>query len=144
MSVEASTLPLVAILGPTASGQSSLAIALAETLGGEVVACDSTQVYRGFDIGTAKPSTAERRAIPHHMLDLVSPAEVFTAGGYRTRALEVLADLRQRSRLPIFTGGTGPYFRALMEGVADAPTRTEPVRARPRANEAKTGGAPQH
>ena len=144
MPVEASTLPLVAILGPTASGKSSLSIALAETLGGEVVACDSTQVYRGFDIGTAKPSTAERRAIPHHMLDLVSPAEVFTAGEYRKRALEVLADLRRRSRLPIFTVGTGLYFRALMEGLADAPTRSEQLRTRLSAIEAKSGGEHLH
>ena len=122
---EPSVLPLVAILGPTASGKSALAVSLAERLGGEVVACDSTQVYRGFDIGTAKPSAAERRDIPHHMIDLVSPAETFTAGEYRKRALDVLADLRHRRRLPIFTVGTGLYFRALLEGLADAPTRSD-------------------
>ena len=144
MSVDASTLPLVAILGPTASGKSSLAIALAEKLGGEVIACDSTQVYRGFDIGTAKPSTAERRAIPHHMIDVVAPTDVFTAGEYRKYALEALADLRRRSRLPIFTVGTGLYFRALMEGLADAPTRSEQLRARLNAIEAKRGGAHLH
>lgn len=144
MFADPSTLPLVAILGPTASGKSSLAIALAEKLGGEVIACDSTQVYRGFDIGTAKPSTAERRTIPHHMIDLVAPAEVFTAGEYRKRALEVLADLRRRNRLPIFTVGTGLYFRALMEGLADAPTRSEQLRARLNAIGAKRGGAHLH
>jgi tRNA dimethylallyltransferase len=136
--------PLVAILGPTASGKSSLAIALAERLGGEVIACDSTQAYRGFDIGTAKPSAAERHAIPHHMIDLVAPTDVFTAGEYRKRALEVLADLRRRKRLPIFTVGTGLYFRALMEGLADAPTRSEQLRARLNAIEAKRGGAYLH
>jgi len=88
-------------MGPTASGKSALAIALAEKLAGEVIACDSTQVYRGFDIGTAKLSVAERRGIPHHMIDVVSPAEVFTAGEYRNRAMQVLADLRRRGRLPI-------------------------------------------
>jgi tRNA dimethylallyltransferase len=144
MSADPSTLPLVAILGPTASGKSSLAVSLAERLGGEVIACDSTQVYRGFDIGTAKPSAAERRAIPHHMIDVVSPAEVFTAGEYRQRALEVLADLRLRHRLPIFTVGTGLYFRALMEGLADAPTRSEQLRARLKAIEAKRGRAHLH
>jgi tRNA dimethylallyltransferase len=144
MSVDASTLPLVAILGPTASGKSSLAIALAEKLGGEVIACDSTQVYRGFDIGTAKPSTAERSAIPHHLIDVVAPTDVFTAGEYRKYALEALADLRRRDRLPIFTVGTGLYFRALMEGLADAPTRSEQLRARLNAIEAKRGGEHLH
>lgn len=144
MPVQPATLPLVAILGPTASGKSSLAVALAERLGGEVVACDSTQVYRGFDIGTAKPSAAERREVPHHMMDLVSPAEVFTAGEYRQRALEVLADLRRRHRLPIFTVGTGLYFRALMEGLADAPTRSDRLRAKLNATGAKRGGAHLH
>jgi tRNA dimethylallyltransferase len=144
MSVEASTLPLVAILGPTASGKSSLAIALAEKLGGEIIACDSTQVYRGFDIGTAKPSIAERRAVPHHMIDVVAPTDVFTAGEYRKCALEVLADLRHRSRLPTFTVGTGLYFRALVEGLADAPRRSEQLRARLNAIEAKRGGEHLH
>jgi tRNA dimethylallyltransferase len=143
-SASPASLPLVAILGPTASGKSSLAVSLAERLGGEVVACDSTQVYRGFDIGTAKPSAAERRAIPHHMIDVVSPAHVFTAGEYRKRTLEVLADLRRRHQLPIFTVGTGLYFRALMEGLADAPTRSEQLRARLNAIEAKRGGAHLH
>jgi tRNA dimethylallyltransferase len=143
-SVDASTLPLVAILGPTASGKSSLAIALAEKLGAEVIACDSTQVYRGFDIGTAKPSIAERRAIPHHMIDLISPSEVFSAGEYRKRALEVLAELRRRNRLPIFAVGTGLYFRALMEGLADAPTRSERLRTRLNVIGTKYGGEHLH
>jgi tRNA dimethylallyltransferase len=144
MPVQPSTLPLVAVLGPTASGKSSLAIALAEKLGGEVIACDSTQVYRGFDIGTAKPSAAQRRDVPHHMMDLVSPADVFTAGEYRKHALEVLADLRRRHRLPIFTVGTGLYFRALLEGLADAPARSDRLRARLNATGAKRGGAHLH
>lgn len=139
-----STLPLIAILGPTASGKSSLAVAVAERLGGEVIACDSTQVYRGLDIGTSKPSADERRDVPHHMIDMVSPVELFTAGEYRKRALEVLADLRHRRRLPIFTVGTGLYFRALMEGLADAPTRSDALRARLTAAGARRGGAHLH
>lgn len=131
-------------MGPTASGKSALAVALAGKLAGEVVACDSTQVYRGFDIGTAKPSAAERRGIPHHMIDLVSPAEVFTAGEYRNRAVQVLADLRRRRRLPIFTVGTGLYFRALMEGLADAPPRSERLRARLNAMQARRGASFLH
>lgn len=124
------SLPLVAIVGPTASGKSSLAVALARKLGGEVVACDSTQVYRGFDIGTAKPTADERAGIPHHLLDVVEPSFAFTAGEYRARAIAVLADVRQRSKLPILTVGTGLYLRGLLEGLSDAPARSEELRAR--------------
>ena len=83
-------LPLVAIVGPTASGKSTLGVWLARKLGGEVVACDSTQLYRGFDIGTAKPTTEERQGVPHHLIDLLEASEDATAGGYRERAIEVL------------------------------------------------------
>ena len=92
-----STRFLAAIVGPTASGKSALGVYLAEQLGGEILACDSTQVYRRFDIGTAKPSLAARRGIPHHMLDLVAPGELFHAGEYRRRALLVLDDLAART-----------------------------------------------
>lgn len=122
--------PLVAVVGPTASGKSALGGWLAERLDGEVVACDSTQVYRYFSIGTAKPTPEEQRGIPHHLMDLLEPHELFTAGEYRRRALETLEDLRRRGRLPIFTVGTGLYLRALLEGLADAPTRSEELRAR--------------
>ncbi len=127
-------LPLVAIVGPTASGKSALGVRLAEQLGGEVVACDSTQLYRGFDIGTAKPSPSERRGIPHHLMDVLSPKEEATAGGYRQLALSVLDGFRQRKRLPIFTVGTGLYLRALLEGLADVPQRSEELRERLRAS----------
>ena len=127
-------LPLVAIVGPTASGKSALGISLAGQLGGEVVACDSTQLYRGFDIGTAKPSPSERRGVPHHLMDVLSPQEEATAGGYRQLALSVLDGLRQRKRLPIFTAGTGLYLRALLEGLADVPQRSEELRERLRAS----------
>src|SRR6516162_1572273 len=101
----ASSVPpvLIAIVGATASGKSSLGIFLAERYSGEVVACDSTQLYRGFDIGTAKPSLAERRGVPHHLLDVLEAREDSTAGGYRERALRVLDDLRARSRMPLLT-----------------------------------------
>lgn len=124
------SLPLVAIVGPTASGKSSLAVALARKLKGDVVACDSTQVYRGFDIGTSKPTLEERGGIPHHLLDLVDPTFPFTAGEYRARAAAVLEELRQCARLPVLTVGTGLYLRALLEGLADAPGRSEQLRAR--------------
>jgi len=123
-------IPLVAIVGPTASGKSSLGVWLARKFGGEVLACDSTQVYRGFDIGTAKPTVEEREGVPHHLLDLVEPDFTFTAGEYRSRAVAVLEDLRLRSRLPVLTVGTGLYLRALLEGLADAPARSEELRAR--------------
>jgi tRNA dimethylallyltransferase len=121
---------LVVILGPTASGKSALGIRLAEELGGEILACDSTQVYRHFDIGTAKVPPAEQRGIPHHLVDLVEPDEIFTAGDYRRQAIDVLDSLRRRRRLPILTAGTGLYLRALLEGLADAPTRSDELRER--------------
>lgn len=128
---------LVAIVGPTASGKSALGIWLAEHLGGEIVACDSTQLYRGFDIGTAKPPVAERRGVPHHLIDVLDAHEAATAGGYRERALAVLEDLRSRKRPPILTVGTGLYLRALLEGLADIPQRSEELRERLRASAEK-------
>ena len=133
---------LVVVLGPTASGKSALGIALAERLGGEIVVCDSTQVYRHFDVGTAKVPPALQRGIPHHLVDLVEPAEVFTAGEYRRRALAVLEELRGRGRLPILTAGTGLYLRALLEGLADAPGRSEELRERLRRKADERG--PEH
>ncbi|HET8921581.1 MAG TPA: tRNA (adenosine(37)-N6)-dimethylallyltransferase MiaA [Candidatus Acidoferrum sp.] len=127
-------LPLVAIVGPTASGKSALGVWLAERLGGEIVACDSTQLYRGFDIGTAKPSSSDRRSIPHHLIDVLNPMEEATAGGYRQLALAVLEQLRRRQRIPVFTVGTGLYLRALLEGFAEVPRRSEELRARLRAS----------
>ena len=137
-------LPLVAIIGPTASGKSSLAVWLAQRLGGEVVACDSTQLYRGFDIGTAKPSASERQGVPHHLIDVLEPTEEATAGGYRERAEVVLAELRSRKKLPIFTVGTGLYLRALLLGLADVPQRSEALRERLRASAAEHGEGHLH
>ena len=139
-----STERLVVVLGPTASGKSALAITLAERLGGEVLVCDSTQVYRRFDIGTAKVPLAEQRGIPHHLVDLVEPSEVFTAGDYRRRAVEVLDGVRARRKLPILTAGTGLYLRALLEGLSDAPQRSEKLRERLRSSVERRGAIHLH
>jgi tRNA dimethylallyltransferase len=136
--------PLLAIIGPTASGKSALGVFLAKEFIGEVVACDSTQLYRGFDVGTAKPTWTERASVPHHLLDILDPNEDSTAGGYRKRALKVLDDLRARSRLPVFTVGTGLYLRALLDGLADLPLRSEDLRARLRASAAEHGAGHLH
>jgi tRNA dimethylallyltransferase len=137
-------LPLVIILGPTASGKTALAVQVARRFSGEVLACDSTQVYSSFDIGTAKPTAAERGGIPHHLMDLAQPTELFTAGEYRRRALQLLRDLAARRRLPVMTAGTGLYLRALLEGLADAPQRSEELRARLLESVARRGQGHLH
>jgi tRNA dimethylallyltransferase len=144
MNSQNSSSPLVAVVGPTASGKSALGVWLAEQLGGEVVACDSTQLYRGFDVGTAKPTVAERHGVPHHLMDVLGPQEAATAGGYRQMALAALADLRGRARFPVFTVGTGFYLRALLEGLADVPQRSEELRERLRHNAHEHGPGHLH
>src|SRR5580704_6694496 len=133
---------LIVVLGPTASGKSALGIDLAGNLGGEVLVCDSTQVYRHFDIGTAKVPLAEQHSIPHHLVDLVEPTEVFTAGEYRRRAIDVLEDVRKRNRVPVLNAGTGLYLRALLLGFADVPERSEALRDRLREKVERRG--PEH
>ncbi|MFZ0333479.1 MAG: isopentenyl transferase family protein, partial [Candidatus Acidiferrales bacterium] len=121
---------LVVILGPTASGKSALALHLAQHLHGEVICCDSTQIYRHFDIGTGKVSSQEQQGIRHHLADLAEPDDVFTAGDYRRHALQTLEEICQRGKLPILTVGTGLYLRALLEGLDDLPGRSEALRER--------------
>jgi tRNA dimethylallyltransferase len=132
---------LIVLVGPTASGKSSLGVWLAERLGGEVLVCDSTQLYRHFSIGTGKITVEEQRGIPHHLIDLVEPEELFTAGEYRRRAIAVLGDMRQRRKIPILTVGTGLYLRGLLEGLSDTPTRSEALRARLRRQSVRHGPA---
>ncbi len=126
----ASVYPLAAIVGPSASGKSDLALALAERYGAVIVNFDSVQVYRGFDIGSAKVPVGERRGIPHHLLDILDPAELFTAGDYARRAREVIAAIRARGRLPLLAGGTGFYLRAALEGLFSGPRRDQRLRER--------------
>jgi tRNA dimethylallyltransferase len=116
--------PLIAIVGPTASGKSDLGIFLAENLAGEIVNYDSLQIFRHLDIGTAKPSVEERGRVPHHLIDIREPTELFTAGDYQREARIVFEDIRRRGKLPILVGGTGLYLRAAIEGLFDGPKRS--------------------
>ena len=121
---------LVAVVGPTATGKSALALALAERYGGEIIACDSTAVYRGLDIGTDKVPSGDQRGIPHHLVDLVDVTETYSAARYAQAAAAVLRDVAARGRLPVLVGGTGFYYRALVRGLFPGPARDETLRAR--------------
>jgi tRNA dimethylallyltransferase len=127
------------VLGPTASGKSALGLALAQRLDGEILCCDSMQVYRGMDIGTAKPTAAEQRLRPHHLLDLVNPGDPFHAAAWAERARAAIAEVTGRHRLPIIVGGTGLYFRALTRGLFEAPPSDPEIRARHQAEATAAG-----
>lgn len=121
-------LPPVLLMGPTASGKSGLALALARHLPVEIISVDSAQVYRGLDIGSAKPSAAERAAVPHHLLDLLDPAEAYSAARFCTDAARLCAEIRQRGRVPLLVGGTMLYFRALTHGLNVLPSASPGLR----------------
>jgi tRNA dimethylallyltransferase len=121
---------VLAVLGPTASGKSSLSLSLAESLEGEIINCDSTAVYRGFDIGTDKLSIEERRDIPHHLIDIADPTEVYTAARFTEDAERAIRDIHVRGKLPILVGGTGFYYRALTRGLFPGPGADEILRER--------------
>ena len=121
---------LVALLGPTGSGKTALSLALAERFAGEIVNCDSVAMYCEFDIGTAKPTPAERAKVPHHLLDCIEAAGQITAGEYSRQARQVLEEIKSRGHLPVVVGGTGLYLRALLEGLFPGPQRSEELRAR--------------
>ena len=135
---------LVVILGPTGSGKTALSLALAQRFGGEIVNCDSVAMYREFDIGTAKPTAAERARAPHHLFDFVEPTEFMTAGEYARRARQVLTEISRRGQLPIVVGGTGLYLRALLEGLFPGPQRSEELRERLRERVASHGSEHLH
>jgi tRNA dimethylallyltransferase len=121
--------PAILLMGPTATGKSALALALAERFGGEIVTVDSAQVYRGMDVGTAKPGAATLARVPHHLLDLVEPTESYSAARFVLDALESIDGIRARGRVPIVAGGTMLYFKALTEGLSDLPGADPVVRA---------------
>lgn len=118
------------LLGPTGSGKTALSLALGERFNGEIVSCDSVAVYRGMDLGTAKPTAEERARLPHHLIDVADPDHPFTAGDYSRLARAALHEINARSRLPIVTGGTGLYLRALTEGLFAGPARQQGLRDR--------------
>jgi tRNA dimethylallyltransferase len=135
---------VVAILGPTATGKSALALQLAASRRGEIINCDSTAVYRGFDIGTDKVPMAERRGIPHHLIDVVDPTEEYTAAQYAKDAARIIRDVHARGGLPLVVGGTGFYFRALTRGLFPGPGRDATLRARLEAIAGRRGVAFLH
>jgi tRNA dimethylallyltransferase len=142
--VTVSVKPLVVIAGPTASGKTSLALRLAEEFGGEIVSCDSVAVYREMEIGTAKPTFQERALIQHHMIDIAWPNDACTAGDYSRQAREALTGITERGHLPIVSGGTGLYLRALIDGLFPAPPQKPGRRERLRKLAAAPGPAYLH
>lgn len=142
---EDAALPLaVIVLGPTGSGKTALSLALAEQFHGEIVSCDSVAVYRGMELGTAKPTEEERARVPHHLIDVANPDEPFTAGAYMKAARAALNKINARGRLPIVTGGTGLYLRALTDGLFTGPARQDALRARLTTKVQKRGSAWLH
>jgi tRNA dimethylallyltransferase len=136
--------PLIALFGATASGKTALALALAQHFQAEVLSCDSVAVYRHMEVGTAKPTPAERRLVPHHLLDLYDPDQACTAGDYARLARATLAELAQRNALPLLAGGTGLYARALLDGLSPTPARDPELRSLLRARAEKRGPAHLH
>ena len=137
-------LPLIVLFGATASGKTALSLALAREFGGEILSCDSVAVYRHMELGTAKPSAAERALVPHHLLDLYDPDETCTAGDYARHGRAVLARLEERGTLPIVAGGTGLYLRALVDGLFAAPPRDPELRELLRARAERRGATHLH
>ncbi|MEY2700838.1 MAG: tRNA delta(2)-isopentenylpyrophosphate transferase [Pseudomonadota bacterium] len=136
--------PVLALMGPTASGKSMLALQLAEQLDGEIISVDSSLVYRGMDIGTAKPSPAEMARIPHHLIDILHPAESYSTGRFCREARTAISDIHGRKRLPILVGGTMLYFQALLHGLAELPPAHPDIRQRLEQERSDSGLACMH
>jgi tRNA dimethylallyltransferase len=142
--VKSVDIPLIVLVGPTASGKSSLSIRLAQDFGGEIVSCDSVAVYREMEIGTAKPSVEERALVQHHLIDVAWPDEAVTAGDYSRLAREALLGITERGKVPIVAGGTGLYLRALVDGLFPSPAPTPGLRERLRVMAKARGAAYLH
>ena len=134
----------ILLLGPTASGKSALAMALAARFPAEIVSVDSAQVYRGMDVGTAKPTAEERAAVPHHLVDIVDPVDRYSAGRFRDAALRLVPEIAARGRVPILAGGTMLYFAALLRGLSDLPTADPDIRAEIDDEAARVGWPAMH
>jgi tRNA dimethylallyltransferase len=143
-SVDPSQIPVVWIMGPTASGKSALAMALAQRLPVEIVSVDSAQVYRGMDIGTAKPTVDERAQVPHHLLDILDPSQSYSAARFCADATRQIEEIRARGKLPLLVGGTMLYFRSLLHGLADLPPASARLRAQIEAEAAQKGWPALH
>jgi tRNA dimethylallyltransferase len=139
--VENHLIPLPVVLGPTGSGKSDLSLCIARAVGGEIVNCDSLQVYRGFDIGTAKVPPAQRQDVPHHLIDIAEPTELFTAGDYARVAEAAVREITGRGQTAVLVGGTGFYLRGLLEGLSPGPARNDALRARLQGRELKRPGS---
>jgi tRNA dimethylallyltransferase len=121
--------PAILLMGPTASGKTPLALDLAKQFPVEIVSVDSAQVYRGMDVGTAKPSPSEQRTVPHHLIDIIEPTEAYSAARFRSDALRLMSEITARGKIPLLVGGTMLYFKALREGLSELPDADEDVRA---------------
>ena len=122
--------PAIFLMGPTASGKTALSVQLAQALGGEIISVDSALVFKGMDIGTAKPTFEERGGIPHHLIDILDPSEAFSTGQFRTQALDLMAAITRRGKIPVLVGGTMLYFNALFNGLAVLPEANPEIRAK--------------
>ncbi len=136
--------PAVLLMGPTASGKTPLALALARVMPVEIVSVDSAQVYRGMDVGTAKPSASEREGVPHHLVDIIDPTEAYSAARFRADALKLTREITARGRIPVLAGGTMLYFKALREGLSQLPDANEGIRAQIDAEAAARGWPALH
>ena len=136
--------PAVLLMGPTASGKTPLALALARVLPVEIVSVDSAQVYRGMDVGTAKPLASEREGVPHHLVDIIDPTEAYSAARFRADALKLMREITARARIPVLAGGTMLYFKALREGLSELPGGDEGIRAQIDAEAAARGWQALH
>ena len=138
------TFPAIFIVGPTACGKSALALALATQIPCEIISVDSAQVYRGMDIGTAKPDAAARAAVPHHLIDIIDPTQAYSAARFRSDALRLMAEISARGRVPLLVGGTMLYLRALIDGLSDLPEADAPTRRQLEAEAAEKGWPAMH